>query len=109
MTITAFSLYEAENLVPFAPHGASGVLKGSVAAFFGFLGFDEVIARSSPVFRSGGSRVGRHPPPSLACLRRAWLGRVSYGLFVPCLPSIPTPQKVIAVGTSDQNDVLTLL
>ncbi|CAM9805598.1 unnamed protein product, partial [Laminaria digitata] len=46
MTMTAFSLYEAENLVPFAPHGAGGVLKGSVAAFFGFLGFDEVVLLS---------------------------------------------------------------
>ena len=46
MTIMAFSLYDAENLVPFAPHGAGGVLKGSVAAFFGFLGFDEVIGPS---------------------------------------------------------------
>eukprot|EP00904_Undaria_pinnatifida_P004759 jgi/Undpi1/14284/HiC_scaffold_9.g03933.m1 len=46
MTIMAFSLYDAENLVPFAPHGAGGVLKGSVAAFFGFLGFDEVVLLS---------------------------------------------------------------
>lgn len=55
MTITAFSLYEADNLVPFAPHGAGGVLKGSVAAFFGFLGFDEVIGRCFSAFWSGGS------------------------------------------------------
>ena len=54
MTITAFSLYEAENLVPFAPYGATGVLKGSVLAFFGFLGFDEVTGRRFYVFYCGG-------------------------------------------------------
>lgn len=42
MTATAFTLYDSDNLVPLAPFGAKGVLKGSVAAFFGFLGFDEV-------------------------------------------------------------------
>lgn len=42
MTSMAFSLYDADNLVPLAPFGAGGVLKGAVAAFFGFLGFDEV-------------------------------------------------------------------
>lgn len=42
MTGAAFSLWDADNLVPLAPFGASGVLKGAVAAFFGFLGFDEV-------------------------------------------------------------------
>lgn len=43
MTAVAFSMYDVDNLVPFAPFGAGGVLKGAVAAFFGFLGFDEVI------------------------------------------------------------------
>lgn len=28
--------------MPFSPFGASGVLKASVSAFFGYLGFDEV-------------------------------------------------------------------
>lgn len=42
MTATAFSLYDSDNLAPLAPFGAGGVLKGAVAAFFGFLGFDEV-------------------------------------------------------------------
>lgn len=41
MVSAAFSLYDIDNLVPLAPFGISGVLKGSVAAFFGFLGFDE--------------------------------------------------------------------
>eukprot|EP00903_Cladosiphon_okamuranus_P017906 g16477.t1 len=43
MTATAFSLWNSDNLVPLAPFGATGVLKGAVAAFFGFLGFDEVV------------------------------------------------------------------
>lgn len=42
MVSAAFSLYDIDNFVPLAPFGVSGVLKGSVAAFFGFLGFDEV-------------------------------------------------------------------
>lgn len=42
MTGAAFSLWDADNFVPLAPFGASGVLRGAVAAFFGFLGFDEV-------------------------------------------------------------------
>lgn len=48
MTAVAFSLYDADNLTPFAPFGASGVLKGSVAAFFGYLGFDEVRVNTRP-------------------------------------------------------------
>ncbi|CAN0211326.1 unnamed protein product, partial [Hapterophycus canaliculatus] len=43
MCATAFSLWNADNFVPLAPFGTSGVLKGGVAAFFGFLGFDEVV------------------------------------------------------------------
>ncbi|CAM9536547.1 unnamed protein product [Ectocarpus sp. 6 AP-2014] len=43
MTGAAFSLWDADNFIPLAPFGASGVLKGAVAAFFGFLGFDEVV------------------------------------------------------------------
>ena len=42
MTATAFSLWNSDNFIPLAPFGAAGVLKGAVAAFFGFLGFDEV-------------------------------------------------------------------
>lgn len=42
MTGTAFSLWNSDNFIPLAPFGAAGVLKGAVAAFFGFLGFDEV-------------------------------------------------------------------
>lgn len=46
MTGMAFSLWNADNLVPLAPFGASGVLQGAVAAFFGFLGFDEVLTQN---------------------------------------------------------------
>ena len=42
MTGTAFTLWNSDNFIPLAPFGAAGVLKGAVAAFFGFLGFDEV-------------------------------------------------------------------
>lgn len=42
MTGTAFSLWNSDNFIPLAPFGAAGVLKGAVAAFFGFLGYDEV-------------------------------------------------------------------
>lgn len=42
MTAMAFTLYNNDNMVPLAPFGADGVLQGSVAAFFGYLGFDEV-------------------------------------------------------------------
>jgi basic amino acid/polyamine antiporter, APA family len=34
--------FTADNFEPFAPMGASGVLRGSTAAFFGYLGYDEV-------------------------------------------------------------------
>lgn len=42
MIAMAFSLFDSDNLIPFGPHGGSGVLKGAIAAFFGYLGFDEV-------------------------------------------------------------------
>ncbi|CAM9293389.1 unnamed protein product [Phaeothamnion confervicola] len=42
MVIVAFSLYRPENLIPFAPAGGAGVMRGAVAAIFGYLGFDEV-------------------------------------------------------------------
>ena len=48
MTIAAFCAFDANNLVPLIPperdghYGLNGVLTGSTAAFFGFIGFDEV-------------------------------------------------------------------
>jgi len=44
MTTAAFTAFESENLSPFIPpeFGAGGVLTGGTAAFFGFIGFDEV-------------------------------------------------------------------
>lgn len=35
-------LFQPGNMVPFAPMGVSGVIRGSSAAFFGYLGYDEV-------------------------------------------------------------------
>eukprot|EP00903_Cladosiphon_okamuranus_P014727 g13647.t1 len=37
-------LFQPGNMVPFAPMGVSGVVRGSAAAFFGYLGYDEVCA-----------------------------------------------------------------
>lgn len=44
MTIWSFSAWNSENMVPFVPPslGAAGLLRGSTAAFFGYIGFDEV-------------------------------------------------------------------
>ena len=44
MTGVALGLFEPANLKPFVPHefGVNGVLQGSTAAFFGYVGFDEV-------------------------------------------------------------------
>lgn len=42
MIIGGLVLFEPSNMVPFAPMGASGVIKGSSVAFFGYLGYDEV-------------------------------------------------------------------
>ncbi|CAN0369009.1 unnamed protein product, partial [Hapterophycus canaliculatus] len=42
MIIGGLALFEPSNMVPFAPMGASGVIKGSSVAFFGYLGYDEV-------------------------------------------------------------------
>lgn len=65
MVSAAFSLYDIDNFVPLAPFGVSGVLKGSVAAFFGFLGFDEVRRdelpggeKSTLAWANGGGVVG---------------------------------------------------
>ncbi|CAN0374437.1 unnamed protein product, partial [Laminaria digitata] len=42
--IAGLALFQGDNLVPFAPMGASGIIRGSAAAFFGYLGYDEVCA-----------------------------------------------------------------
>ncbi|CAM9380108.1 unnamed protein product, partial [Laminaria digitata] len=42
--IAGLALFKGDNLVPFAPMGASGIARGSAAAFFGYLGYDEVCA-----------------------------------------------------------------
>ncbi|CAM9474792.1 unnamed protein product [Ascophyllum nodosum] len=40
--IAGFVLFRPENMVPFAPMGMPGIVRGSSAAFFGYLGYDEV-------------------------------------------------------------------
>ncbi|CAM9541167.1 unnamed protein product, partial [Laminaria digitata] len=40
--IAGLALFKGGNLVPFAPMGFPGIVKGSSAAFFGYLGYDEV-------------------------------------------------------------------
>lgn len=44
MTVGGFVLFNKDNLQPFIPpeFGASGILRGAVSSFFGFLGFDAV-------------------------------------------------------------------
>ncbi len=44
MTIGGFVLFNSSNFKPFIPpeFGASGVLRGAVSSFFGYLGFDAV-------------------------------------------------------------------
>merc|ERR1712195_418259 len=44
MTTAAFTAFDSDNLTPFVPpqFGTGGVLTGGTAAFFGFIGFDEV-------------------------------------------------------------------
>lgn len=39
--IGGMRLFDASNMVPFAPMGVTGILRGSSAAFFGYLGYDE--------------------------------------------------------------------
>ncbi len=41
MIIAAFTLWHSDNLAPFAPYGAQGVLQGTTIAFFSYAGFDE--------------------------------------------------------------------
>ena len=43
--IAGFVLFRPENMVPFAPMGMPGIVRGSSAAFFGYLGYDEVRGR----------------------------------------------------------------
>ena len=44
MTIGGFALFNSSNFKPFVPpeFGATGVLRGAVSSFFGYLGFDAV-------------------------------------------------------------------
>ncbi|KAL7543121.1 hypothetical protein ACHAXR_012545 [Thalassiosira sp. AJA248-18] len=44
MTIGGFLLFDAQNFKPFIPpeFGPSGVLRGAISSFFGYLGFDAV-------------------------------------------------------------------
>lgn len=42
MISVGFSLFQPSNMQPFFPYSFSGVLGGSTAFFFGFIGFDEV-------------------------------------------------------------------
>jgi len=44
MTVGGFVLFNKDNFQPFIPpeFGASGILRGAVSSFFGFLGFDAV-------------------------------------------------------------------
>ena len=42
MIFGGLALFQTKNLTPFAPNGASGILRGSTSCFFGLLGFDEV-------------------------------------------------------------------
>lgn len=40
--IVGLSLYNPSNITHWNPYGVSGILKGSTACFFGYIGFDEV-------------------------------------------------------------------
>ncbi|KAL7452728.1 hypothetical protein ACHAWC_004453, partial [Mediolabrus comicus] len=42
MTVGGFVLFDPSNMTPLAPNGASGILRGSISSFFGYLGFDAV-------------------------------------------------------------------
>ncbi len=47
MVCMCLRLWDSDNLQPWAPFGAPGVLKASTTAFFAFLGFEE----ASQIFR----------------------------------------------------------
>jgi len=38
--VVGLSIFESENVVDWAPMGSSGILRGSTAAFFGYVGYD---------------------------------------------------------------------
>lgn len=42
MVIAGFGLFDAKNLIPFAPMGVLGIARGASSAFFGYTGFEEV-------------------------------------------------------------------
>jgi APA family basic amino acid/polyamine antiporter len=42
MTVGGFVLYNKDNMRPFSPSGFTGVFRGSMNIFFGYLGYDEV-------------------------------------------------------------------
>ncbi|CBN77482.1 cationic amino acid transporter-like protein [Ectocarpus siliculosus] len=42
--VGGLALFDPGNMLPFAPMGVAGVIRGSSAAFFGYLGYDEVCA-----------------------------------------------------------------
>lgn len=42
MTVGGFVLFDPSNMTPLVPNGASGILRGSISSFFGYLGFDAV-------------------------------------------------------------------
>lgn len=69
MTLTAFSLFDDNNLVPIAPFGVSGALKGAAPAFFGYLGFDEVMKTPFPERTRRISRKSRTPCMGLVLLQ----------------------------------------
>ena len=41
--VAGLALFEGDNMVPFAPMGVAGIARGSAVAFYGYLGFDEVL------------------------------------------------------------------
>eukprot|EP00968_Pinguiococcus_pyrenoidosus_P013977 scaffold1272_cov250-Pinguiococcus_pyrenoidosus.AAC.69 len=42
MIIGGLSLFDADNLTPFAPNGFPGIMRGATSAFFGYIGYDTV-------------------------------------------------------------------
>jgi amino acid transporter len=43
MIVAGLSFFKSENLTNMAPKGVNGILRGATSAFFGYLGYDEVI------------------------------------------------------------------